>query len=103
MAFMIALINKSPGDLQRMLDKLHSWCRRWRVLINTNKSKCIYLHKTRSRVTNFEFTIGLNKFEIVDDYKYSLIKTTNKPIKLLESNLQYDKTSYFNVDTTSDF
>jgi hypothetical protein len=72
----IALIAKSPGDLQRMLDKLHSCCRSWRVLINTNKSKCIHFRKTRSRITNFEFTIGLNKLEIVDDYKYLLIMET---------------------------
>ena len=36
----IALIGKSPEDLQCMLDTLHLWCKRWRVLLNTDKSKC---------------------------------------------------------------
>jgi hypothetical protein len=66
----IALVARSPDDFQRMLHELHRWCRRWRVLINANKSNCIHFRKTRSRVTNFEFTNGLNKLEIVDDYMY---------------------------------
>ena len=73
----IALIAKSPEDLQSMLDKLHSWCRRWRVLINTNKSKCVHFNKTRSRAANFEFTIGLNKLETVENYKYLGITFTH--------------------------
>ena len=44
----IALIGKSPEDLQCMLDTLHLWCKRWRVLINTDKSKCIHFRRTRS-------------------------------------------------------
>lgn len=66
----IALIAKSTEDLQCMLNKLHEWCRRWRVLINTNKSKCMHFRKSRARATNFEFTIGSNKLETVYNYKY---------------------------------
>lgn len=66
----IALIAKSTEDLQCMLNKLHEWSRRWRVLINTNKSKCMHFRKSRARATNFEFTIGSNKLETVDNYKY---------------------------------
>ena len=28
----IVLLAKSPEDLQRMLDTLHAWCKRWRAL-----------------------------------------------------------------------
>ena len=43
----IALIAETPEELQCMLNKLHSWCRRWRVLINTKKkTKCIHFRKT---------------------------------------------------------
>jgi hypothetical protein len=52
-----------------MLNKLHNWCRRWRVLINTEKSKCIHFRKTRTKGTEFEFTIGTNKLEIEVNYK----------------------------------
>ncbi|XP_048743557.2 uncharacterized protein LOC125656974 [Ostrea edulis] len=66
----IALIAKTPEELQCMLQKLHNWCRRWRVLINTEKSKCMHFRKTRTKGTAFEFTIGTNTLEIVDSYKY---------------------------------
>lgn len=38
----IALIAKSTEHLQCMLNKLHEWCRRQRVLKNTNKSQCMH-------------------------------------------------------------
>ena len=53
-----------------MLDTLHLWCKRWRVLINTDKSKCIHFRRTRSKLTNFEFIVGSNRLELVDNYKY---------------------------------
>ncbi|VDI60354.1 Hypothetical predicted protein [Mytilus galloprovincialis] len=61
----IALVAKSAEDLQCMLNTLHQWCKRWRVLINTDKSKCIHFRKPRTKETNFEFTIGKNKLEKV--------------------------------------
>ena len=44
----IALVANSEEDLQTMLNTLHEWCRRWRVLINTNKSKCVHFRKGRT-------------------------------------------------------
>ena len=66
----IVLLAKSPEDLQRMLDTLHAWCKRWRVLINTNKSKCVHFRNARARETTFEFSVGQNRLETVDSYKY---------------------------------
>ena len=37
----IVMMEKAEEDLQTILDTLHSWCKRWRVLINAGKSKCI--------------------------------------------------------------
>lgn len=36
----IVLVALSEADMQNtcMLDKLHNWCKCWRVLINTDKS-----------------------------------------------------------------
>ena len=64
------LLAKSPEDLQCMLDTLHAWCKRWRVLINTNKSKCVHFRNARARETTFEFSVGQNRLETVDSYKY---------------------------------
>lgn len=73
----IALVANSPEDLQTMLNKLHEWCKRWRVLINTNKSKCLHFRKNRTKETSFNFTIGSNKLEKVDNYKYLGVKLTH--------------------------
>ena len=45
----IVLLAKNEEDLQNMLDILHKWCIKWRVLINTNKSKCVHFRKGRTK------------------------------------------------------
>ena len=66
----IALVANSAEELQCMLNTLHQRCKRWRELINTDKSKCIHFRKPRTKETNFEFTVGKNKLEKVENYKY---------------------------------
>ncbi|XP_060587764.1 uncharacterized protein LOC132743245 [Ruditapes philippinarum] len=66
----IVLIAKSEADLQIMLNQMHDWCKRWRVLVNTEKSKVVHFRKGRTQRTEYEFKIGLNVLEIVDKYKY---------------------------------
>lgn len=70
----IALVAYSQEDLQTMLYKLHEW---WRVLINTNKSKCLHFRRNRTKETTFLFTIGSNKIEKVDNNKYPGVKFTH--------------------------
>ena len=53
-----------------MLNTLHSWCKKWRVLINTDKSKCVHFRKNRAKPSEFVFTIGNNVLQTVDRYKY---------------------------------
>lgn len=62
----IAMRAKSKADLQRVLDKLHQWCKRWRVFINTNKSKCVHFIKDNMQKPNYNFTIGSNALETAD-------------------------------------
>lgn len=53
-----------------MLDVLHSWCQRWQVLINSNKSKCVHFRQVRSPCCNFDSKVGDNLLETVGQYKY---------------------------------
>ena len=50
-------------------DKVHSWCKKWRVLLNANKSKCMHFRKSGIR-SNFSFKIGNSNLKSVDRYKY---------------------------------
>ena len=61
---------KSEDELQQMLNVIHSWCKRWKVLINTDKSKCVHFRKGRKKQSEFNFSIGNNALKTVDDYKY---------------------------------
>ena len=56
--------------LQTMLDSIHKWCMKWRVLINTDKSKCVHFRKPRVQQTDWTFKIGDNVLELVPHYKY---------------------------------
>jgi hypothetical protein len=66
----IVLISDSEEKLQTMLNTIHDWCKKWRVLINTSKSKCIHFRKGRAQRTDFTFRIGDNELETVEAYKY---------------------------------
>lgn len=64
----ITLLAVNENDFQCILDVLHDWCKCWRVLINTEKSKCIHFRKPRCKPPEFEFKMSRNK--MVDEYKY---------------------------------
>ena len=66
----IVLVASSEEHLQSMLNTLHDWCKRCRVLINTTKSKCMHLRKGRTPQTVFDFKVGDNSLELVEQYKY---------------------------------
>ena len=66
----IVLVADSELHLQTMLNTLHEWCKRWRVLINSDKSKCMHFRRGRSQRSEFEFKVGNNILETVESYKY---------------------------------
>ena len=74
----IVLISKSEQDMQRLLDTLHDWCKRWRVLINTDKSKVMHFRKGRLHRAEVEFKIGNNVLELTEKYKYLGVIFTEK-------------------------
>ena len=64
------LISNTEENLQVLLDPLHNWCKKWRVLINTSKSKCVHFRQGNAAVSKFSFKIGDNILETVEKYKY---------------------------------
>lgn len=65
----IVCIAKSEEDLQCILNKVRDWCRRWRVLINTEKSIVhpFLIGTDRSLIFNSEL---VEIMEHVDSFKY---------------------------------
>lgn len=66
----VVFVSENELDMQRMLDTLHSWCKKWRVLINTTKSKAVHFRQSRQPRSNYQFRVGDNIIETVETYKY---------------------------------
>ena len=66
----IVLVAHNEQEMQTLLDKLHDWCKRWRVLIDTDKSKVMHFRIGRRKRSEFQFKIGNNILELTEKYKY---------------------------------
>ena len=66
----IALIDPDADSLQLMLDKLHDWCSRWRLTINSDKTKIVHFRPLNVQTCNKQFSCGNLDIEVTDKYKY---------------------------------
>ena len=66
----IVLVANNEQEMQTLLNKLHGWCKRWRVLIYTDKSKVMHFRTGRRKRTEFQFKIGNNVMKLTEKYKY---------------------------------
>ena len=74
----IVMVAYNEQDMQILLDKLHDWSKRWRVLINTEKSKVMHFRTGRRKRSEFQFQIGDNILELTEKYKYLGVTFTEK-------------------------
>ena len=65
----IVLVAHNEQEMQTLLNKLHDWCKRWRVLINTDKSKVMHFRTGRRKRTEFQFKERNNFLELTEKYK----------------------------------
>ena len=47
----IVLVVHNEQEMQTLLNKLHGWCKRWRVLINSDKFKVMHFRTGRRKHT----------------------------------------------------
>ena len=66
----IALIDTDVDSLQLMLNKLHEWCSRWRLSVNSDKTKIVHFRPTTVQLCNKQFSCGNLNIELTDKYKY---------------------------------
>ena len=64
------MLAKNETDMQVLLDQLHNWCKRWRMLIDTDKPKVVHFRQGRRKRSEFRFKIDNNKLETTSTYKY---------------------------------
>ena len=66
----IVLIAPSEENLQKMLNFVTEWCRKWCMAVNTEKTKVVHFRKKSIDKTNYTFRLGSAILEIVSHYKY---------------------------------
>jgi len=78
----MVLIAENEDNLQKLLEILSNWCKKWRVKINAGKSKVIHFRKPNQLLTEKSFHIDDMPVLKVDAYKYLGI--------LLDAHLKFD-------------
>jgi hypothetical protein len=66
----MVLLADSEIDLQVLLTELHSWCNKWRLKVNEQKSKIVHFRGNRQKYTHFNFKYADVFLEKVSVYKY---------------------------------
>ena len=66
----IVLISDTENGLQSMLEKLNSWCQKWRLTVNEKKTKVMHFRSKAKTRSNFVFKCGENTIEYEPSYKY---------------------------------
>ena len=66
----IALIAPDADSLQLMLNKLHEWCSKWRLSVNSIKTKIVHFRPMSVTRSNKVFECGDLNIELTDKYKY---------------------------------
>lgn len=84
----IVLLADSKSKLLTMLNVVQEWCRKLRVLKNTNKSKYGHFRRGRTWRIDFEFKIENSILETIDHYKYLGVIFNEKNIFDLNCEIQ---------------
>ena len=64
------LMADSPEELQNCLNAFALYCRKWKLKINTEKTKIVIFGGRKTSNGQFKFTLDDMVIEILDKYKY---------------------------------
>ena len=64
------LFANTKENLQKCLNGLKLYCDKWKLQINADKTKVLVFAKRKINKCDFNFTIGGESIEIVDEFKY---------------------------------
>ena len=65
----LIIFSQSQGGLQKALIRLDTYCKKWRLMVNSKKTKVICFN-TRLHLKNAVFKIGKSVIMVVDQVKY---------------------------------
>ena len=65
----IALLAENEENLRQMLCFVDQWCKKWKVSINSSKTKIVHFRKSRKKLTDRDF--HEHHINVVNAYKLS--------------------------------
>ena len=66
----IVLMAENENNLQTMLDFINQWCKKWKLIVNEDKTKIMHFRNNRIQKSQFNFKYGGKNLEYVSHYKY---------------------------------
>ena len=66
----LVLISQSAEGLQNCLNKLQSYCDKWCLTVNTDKTKVVIFNKGGHKISKYRFVLNNSTIEIVQKYCY---------------------------------
>lgn len=78
----LVIFSDDPEKLQILLNYVSEWCHRWRMQINSDKTKVVQFRSRRQGSENVTFQINGIKLEQVTHYKYLGV--------VMDEHLEYD-------------
>ena len=66
----IVLIAPNENCLQKQLTVVNDWCKKWRMVVNQDKSQIVHFRPPRHRVADKNFPFGNHHLQTVNNYKY---------------------------------
>ncbi len=68
----IVLLAESPEQLQKLINIVQTWCNKYRLVINPNKSKIVHFRNPPKQRSKYAFKLGNDGCDLdtVENYKY---------------------------------
>ncbi len=84
----IVIIANSEKEIQQILKCVETWCKNWRLKVNTEKTNIVHFRRKWKQQTTFKFKFENNWLNIVDRYKYLwVVLQENRDFKITEEVL----------------
>ncbi len=66
----VAILAPTAESMERMLDAMDTWCRKWRLSLNQGKTKIVHYRPPSFLQSDVLFKCGDFNVEIMSQYKY---------------------------------
>ena len=66
----IALVAETVNDLQLLMNQLYSWCVKWRMKINNDKTNVVHFRPKNQKAAEHTFNLGEDSINVTDKYRY---------------------------------